>query len=83
MESVNDSWDEELMVRELTEYELHFLALSDLIELVPDGARMPFHQVLVTAREKIEKKYRNMGYTELYNAYNSVFNWPETEEFKI
>lgn len=80
---MNDAWDEELMATELTEYELNFLALSDLIELVPDGARMPFHQVLVTAREKIEKKYRNMGYTELYNAYTNVFNWPETEGFSI
>lgn len=80
---MNDAWDEELMAVELTEYELNFLALSDLIELVPDGARMPFHQVLVTAREKIEKKYRNMGYTELYKTYTDVFNWPETEDFKI
>lgn len=80
---MNDAWDEELMAVVLTEYELSFLALSDLIELVPDGARMPFHQVLVTAREKIEKKYRNMGYTELYNTYTGVFNWPETEGFSI
>ena len=80
---MNDAWDEELMVVELTEYELNFLALSDLIELVPDGARMPFHQVLVTARDKIEKKYRNMEYTELYNTYNDVFNWPETEGFNL
>lgn len=80
---MNDAWDVELMAVELTEYELNFLALSDLIELVPDGARMPFHQVLVTAREKIEKKYRNMGYTELYKTYTNVFNWPETEGFSI
>lgn len=80
---MNDAWDVELMTTELTEYELKFLALSDLIELVPDGARMPFHQVLVTARDKIEKKYRNMGYTKLYNTYSSVFNWPETEVFNL
>lgn len=80
---MNDAWDVEVMAVELTEYELNFLALPDLIELVPDGARMPFHQVLVTAREKIEKKYRNMPYNSLYKAYTNVFNWPETEGFSI
>ena len=80
---MNDAWDVEVMVRELVEYELNFLALSDLIELVPDGARMPFHQVLVAARDKIEKKYRSIEYAALYKAYTSVFNWPETEDFTL
>ena len=77
---MNDAWDVEVMVRELVEYELNFLALSDLIELVPDGASMPFHQVIVAARDKLEKKYRSIEYDALYKTYVGVFRWPETDE---
>jgi hypothetical protein len=65
--SVNDAYDVEIMVRELTEYELNFLDFPTVIRMV---------------KEQIRKRYDNMQYPELVEAYKGVFNWPETEDMK-
>jgi hypothetical protein len=64
---VNDAYDVEIMVRELTEYELNFLDFPTVIRMV---------------KEQIRKRYDDMSYQELVRAYEGVFNWPETESMK-
>jgi hypothetical protein len=64
---MNDAYDVEIMVRELTEYELNFLDFPTVIKMV---------------REQIRKRYDDMSYQELVRAYEGVFNWPETENMK-
>ena len=64
---MNDAYDVEIMVRELTEYELNFLDFPTVIRMV---------------KEQIRKRYDDMNYQELVRAYEGVFNWPETEDMK-
>ena len=64
---MNDSYDVEIMVRELTEYEINFLDFPTVIRMV---------------KEQIRKRYDAMTYPELVEAYEGVFNWPETEDMK-
>ena len=64
---MNDAYDVEIMVRELTEYELNFLDFPTVIRMV---------------KEQIRKRYDDMSYQELVRAYEGVFNWPETESMK-
>jgi hypothetical protein len=64
---MNDAYDVEIMVRELTEYELNFLDFPTVIRMV---------------REQIRKRYDNMSYQELVEAYEGVFKWPETEDMR-
>lgn len=64
---MNDAYDVEIMVRELTEYELNFLDFPTVIRMVKD---------------QIRKRYDAMTYPELVEAYEGVFNWPETENMK-
>ena len=61
----DDAWDVEMMVRELTEYELNFLDFPTVISMV---------------KQQIRDKYDQMSYMELLAAYNGVFKWPETED---
>lgn len=61
---MNDAYDVEIMVRELTEYEINFLDFPTVIRMVKD---------------QIRKRYDDMSYQELVKAYEGVFNWPETE----
>ena len=61
---MNDAYDVEIMVRELTEYEINFLDFPTVIRMVKD---------------QIRKRYDSMSYQELVEAYEGVFNWPETE----
>jgi len=62
---VNDAYDVEIMIRELTEYEVNFLDFPTVIRMVKD---------------QIRQKYSDMSYMELLAAYEGVFKWPETEE---
>jgi hypothetical protein len=64
---VNDAYDVEIMVRELTEYELNFLDFPTVIRMV---------------KEQIRKRYDDMSYQELVEAYEGVFKWPETEDMR-
>jgi hypothetical protein len=64
---MNDAYDVEIMVRELTEYELNFLDFPTVIKMV---------------REQIRKRYDDMSYQELVEAYEGVFKWPETEDMR-
>lgn len=61
----DDAWDVEMMVRELTEYEINFLDFPTVISMV---------------KQQIRQRYDQMSYMELLAAYNGVFNWPETED---
>ena len=61
---MGDAYDVEIMVRELTEYEINFLDFPSVIRMVKD---------------QIRKRYDDMSYQELVKAYEGVFNWPETE----
>ncbi len=61
---MGDAYDVEIMVRELTEYEINFLDFPTVIRMVKD---------------QIRKRYDDMSYQELVKAYEGVFNWPETE----
>ena len=64
---MNDAYDVEIMVRELTGYELNFLDFPTVIRMV---------------KGQIRKRYDDMTYPELVKAYEGVFNWPETEDLK-
>ena len=64
---MNDAYDVEIMVRELTEYELNFLDFPTVIRMV---------------KEQIRKRYDDMSYQELVEAYEGVFKWPETEDMR-
>jgi hypothetical protein len=64
---MNDAYDVEIMVRELTEYELNFLDFPTVIRMV---------------KEQIRKRYDDMSYQELVRAYEGVFKWPETEDMR-
>lgn len=61
----DDAWDVELMVRELTEYEVNFLDFPTVITMI---------------KQQVRQKYDAMEYTELLAAYNGVFKWPETQD---
>lgn len=61
---VNDAYDVEVMVRELTEYELNFLDFPTVIQMV---------------KSQLRQKYSDMSYNELVQAYNGVFQWPESD----
>lgn len=61
----NDAYDVEVMVRELTEYEINFLDFPTVIQMV---------------KSQIRQKYADMSYNELVQAYNGVFQWPESED---
>lgn len=63
--NVNDAYDVEVMVRELTEYELNFLDFPTVIQMV---------------KSQLRQKYSDMSYNELVNAYNGVFQWPESDD---
>ena len=63
--NVNDAYDVEVMVRELTEYELNFLDFPTVIQMV---------------RAQVRQKYSDMSYNELVSAYNGVFQWPELDD---
>jgi len=52
------------MVRELTEYELNFLDFPTVIQMV---------------KTQLRQKYSDMSYNELVQAYNGVFQWPESD----
>jgi hypothetical protein len=52
------------MVRELTEYELNFLDFPTVIQMV---------------KSQLRQKYSDMSYNELVQAYNGVFQWPESD----
>ena len=60
----NDAYDVEVMVRELTEYELNFLDFPTVIQMV---------------KAQLRQKYSEMSYNELVQAYNGVFQWPESD----
>ena len=60
----NDAYDVEVMVRELTEYELNFLDFPTVIQMV---------------KSQLRQKYSDMSYNELVQAYNGVFQWPESD----
>ena len=60
----NDAYDVEVMVRELTEYELNFLDFPTVIQMV---------------KTQLRQKYSDMSYNELVQAYNGVFQWPESD----
>jgi len=60
----NDAYDVEVMVRELTEYELNFLDFPTVIQMV---------------KAQLRQKYSDMSYNELVQAYNGVFQWPESD----
>ena len=60
----NDAYDVEVMVRELTEYELNFLDFPTVIQMV---------------KSQLRQKYSDMSYNELIQAYNGVFQWPESD----
>lgn len=60
----NDAYDVEVMVRELTEYELNFLDFPTVIQMV---------------KSQLRQKYSDMSYNELVSAYNGVFQWPESD----
>lgn len=62
---MNDAYDVEVMVRELTEYELNFLDFPTVIQMV---------------KSQLRQKYSDMSYNELVNAYNGVFQWPESDD---
>ena len=64
---MNDAYDVEIMVRELTEYEINFLDFPTVIRMVKD---------------QIRKRYDSMSYKELVEAYEGVFKWPETEDMR-
>lgn len=64
---MNDAYDVEIMVRELTEYEINFLDFPTVIRMVKD---------------QIRKRYDAMSYQELVEAYEGVFKWPETENMR-
>jgi hypothetical protein len=64
---MNDAYDVEIMVRELTEYEINFLDFPTVIRMVKD---------------QIRKRYDSMSYQELVEAYEGVFKWPETEDMR-
>jgi len=61
---MNDAYDVEVMVRELTEYELNFLDFPTVIQMV---------------KAQLRQKYSDMSYNELVQAYNGVFQWPESD----
>ena len=61
----NDAYDVEVMVRELTEYELNFLDFPTVIQMV---------------KAQLRQKYSDMSYNELVQAYNGVFQWPESDD---
>lgn len=61
----DDAWDVELMVRELTEYEVNFLDFPTVITMI---------------KQQVRQKYDAMEYTDLLAAYNGVFKWPETQD---
>ncbi len=61
---MNDAYDVEVMVRELTEYELNFLDFPTVIQMV---------------KSQLRQKYSDMSYNELVQAYNGVFQWPESD----
>jgi len=61
----NDAYDVEVMVRELTEYELNFLDFPTVIQMV---------------KSQLRQKYSDMSYNELVQAYNGVFQWPESDD---
>lgn len=61
----DDAWDVELMVRELTEYEVNFLDFPTVITMI---------------KQQVRQKYDAMEYTDLLAAYNGVFAWPETQD---
>ncbi len=63
----NDAYDVEVMVRELTEYELNFLDFPTVIQMV---------------KTQLRQKYSDMSYNELVKAYNGVFQWPETDDMR-
>jgi len=63
----NDAYDVEVMVRELTEYELNFLDFPTVIQMV---------------KSQLRQKYSDMSYNELVQAYNGVFQWPESEDIR-
>ena len=65
---MNDAYDVELMIRELTEYELNFLDFPTVIRMVKD---------------QIRKRYSDMSYQELLAAYDGVFKWPETDNMGV
>jgi len=60
----DDAYDVEVMVRELTEYELNFLDFPTVIQMV---------------KAQLRQKYSDMSYNELVQAYNGVFQWPESD----
>ena len=62
---MNDAYDVEVMVRELTEYELNFLDFPTVIQMV---------------KTQLRQKYSDMSYNELVQAYNGVFQWPESDD---
>jgi len=62
---INDAYDVEVMVRELTEYELNFLDFPTVIQMV---------------KSQLRQKYSDMSYNELVQAYNGVFQWPESDD---
>lgn len=62
---MNDAYDVEVMVRELTEYELNFLDFPTVIQMV---------------KSQLRQKYSDMSYNELVQAYNGVFQWPESDD---
>jgi hypothetical protein len=64
---MNDNYDVEIMIRELTEYEINFLDFPTVIRMV---------------KNQIRKRYDDMSYQELVKAYEGVFNWPETKDMK-
>ena len=61
---INDAYDVEVMVRELTEYELNFLDFPTVIQMV---------------KTQLRQKYSDMSYNELVSAYKGVFQWPESD----
>jgi hypothetical protein len=62
---MDDAYDVEVMVRELTEYELNFLDFPTVIQMV---------------KTQLRQKYSDMSYNELVQAYNGVFQWPESDD---
>jgi len=64
---MTDAYDVEVMVRELTEYELNFLDFPTVIQMV---------------KTQLRQKYADMSYNELVQAYNGVFQWPESEDIR-
>ena len=63
----NDAYDVEVMVRELTEYEINFLDFPTVIQMV---------------KTQLRQKYSDMSYNELVQAYSGVFHWPETDDLE-